>query len=105
MVRTLVRAALVASLALAAGNPAPARPAESREHQQRYNFTHVQWPDGIVGAARVGLKLTPTSAFVRADYYTDGGQYLGTYEEVDGFCATEPDRVFDFTLTHYYDRQ
>jgi hypothetical protein len=105
MNRTVRRWALVLSLAALGTLPVAARSAENREYQHRFSFTHVALPDGIEGTLRVGLSTTPTSAFAHVDYYTSGGRYLGTYEEVDGFCSTESDYVLQFAVVHYYDRQ
>ena len=105
MNRTVCRWALVLSLAATGVVPAHVRSAEPREYQHRYSFTHVALPEGIDGTVRVGLSTTPTSAFAHVDYYTSGGQYLGTYDEVDGFCSTESDYVLQFAVVHYYDRQ
>ena len=105
MNRVLRHTMLALLLATATPMGPSATCAETREVQHRYNFNHVTLPDGIDGALRVGLSTTPTSAFAHVDYYTSGGQYLGTYEEIDGFCSTESDRVLDFAVTHYYDRQ
>ena len=105
MNRTVRRWALVLTLAAVWSMPVTARSTETREYQHRFSFTHVALPDGIEGTVRVGLSTTPTSAVAHVDYFTSGGQYLGTYEEVDGFCSIESDYVLQFAVVHYYDRQ
>lgn len=102
--RALLCGALALCLTAIAPTPARVRASESREVQHRYSFHHVALPDGIDGSIRVGLSLTPSTAFARVDYYTSGGRYLGTYEETNGFCSTESDCVLEFALAHYYDR-
>ncbi len=105
----ILRILLPALALVLAGGLATARAGNAatngKDHNQKFTFTDVAFPDGTSGTIRAGVKINNQSTDAEAGYYTPDDQYLGRYQEVDGFASTDPDSVRRWALDHYADRQ
>lgn len=80
-------------------------PVDAKGNNQKFEFTGVTFPDGTEGTIRAGVKITKKSTTAVASYFTSDEEYLGQYQEVDGFSSTDRDEVLQWALDHYDDRQ
>jgi hypothetical protein len=71
----------------------------------KLTFDNVTYPDGTTGVIEASVKVVNKSGTTVCDYYSDNHvAFLGQYQQVGGFAATDPAQVEQFCLDNFANR-